>query len=92
MYDVVVVCQEAARTDPDIAAMVETISGNRERAFRRHLEGVADRLAVAVDEAVGVYLVLVLPEVYRTLVVERGWSADRYEGWLGDALVGQLLA
>jgi AcrR family transcriptional regulator len=92
MYDVVVVCQEAARTDPEIAAMVAGIATNRERAFRRHLAALADRLAVTVDAGVDVYLALVLPEVYRTLVVERGWTADRYETWLGDALVGQLLS
>jgi len=33
----------------------------------------------------------VLPEIYRTLVVERGWSAERYEDWLAAALVRQLL-
>ncbi|MCK9901686.1 hypothetical protein MXD63_16580 [Frankia sp. Cpl3] len=31
--------QEAARTEPDIARDSETIAANRERAFRRHLEG-----------------------------------------------------
>ena len=91
MYDVITVCQEAARTDPEIAGMLETIAANRERAFRRHLSSIADRLRVDVDVAVDVYLALVLPEVYRTLVVERGWSAQRYEVWLGDSLVGQLL-
>jgi hypothetical protein len=40
---------------------------------------------------VAVRSTLVLPEVYRTLVVERGWSERRYEDWLGDALVAQLL-
>ena len=28
---------------------------------------------------------------YRLLVVVRGWSADRYERWLGDTLVAALL-
>jgi hypothetical protein len=39
---------------------------------------------------VAVRATLVLPEIYRTLV-ERGWSERRYEDWLGDALVAQLL-
>jgi AcrR family transcriptional regulator len=29
-------------------------------------------------------------DVYRILVVERGWSSDHYERWLGDTLVAQL--
>jgi hypothetical protein len=35
---------------------------------------------------------LTVPEIYRTLVVERGWSVDRYERWLAAALIGELLA
>jgi hypothetical protein len=30
-------------------------------------------------------------EIHRCLVVERKWSADRYEKWLGDTLVLTLL-
>jgi hypothetical protein len=46
---------------------------------------------VSVDDGVAIYVALVLPEVYRTLVIERGWTADRYEDWLADALTTQLL-
>jgi AcrR family transcriptional regulator len=93
MYDVIAIYQEAARTDPDIAADLQLIAGNRERAFRRHVESIAGRLrpGVTVDGGVDRYLALVLPEVYRTLVLERGWSVDQYETWLAGALVQQLL-
>jgi AcrR family transcriptional regulator len=91
MYDVIAIYQEAARTDSDIAADLQTILANRERAFRRHLEAIAPHLAVSVDEGVAIYLALVLPEVYRTLVVERTWPVDQYEDWLANTLVGQLL-
>jgi AcrR family transcriptional regulator len=30
-------------------------------------------------------------EIYRNLVVDRGWSSQRYEDWLGDLLVAALL-
>ena len=36
-------------------------------------------------------MTLVIPEIYHSLVVERGWTADQYETWLGDNLVRQLL-
>lgn len=93
MYDVIDCYQEAARTDPDIARDAQTIAANRERAFRRHIESIATRLAsgVSVDDGVAVYLALVLPEVYRTLVIEGGWTADRYQDWLTNALVTHLL-
>ena len=46
---------------------------------------------MTVEQAVDIYVALVVPEIYRTLVLERGWTPDRYEAWLGDALVDQLL-
>ena len=45
----------------------------------------------ALDEALDITLALTLPEVYRTLVVERGWSPSRYETWLAESLAAQLL-
>jgi AcrR family transcriptional regulator len=93
MYDVIDIYQEAARTDPEIAQDMRTIAANRERAFRRHVEAIASHLApgVSIDDGVAIYLALVLPEVYRTLVIERGWTTDGYENWLANALITQLL-
>ena len=93
MYDVIAIYQEAARVDAQIDRAQRTILANRERAFRRHLTSISARLTprITVDQAVDIYLALVPPEVYRTLVLERGWTPDRYETWLGDALVDQLL-
>jgi len=93
MYDIIAIYQEAARTDPDIAHDLHRIQANRERAFRRHVEAIAVPLrpGITVNDGVDVYLALVLPEVYRTLVLERGWHTDRYETWLADALIQQLL-
>lgn len=93
MYDVMTVTVEAVRTDPEIAEMLCEIMASRERAFRRHLEAIAPHLApgMTVDEGVDVYVTLVLPEVYHSLVLDRGWTPDRYEAWLADNLVRQLL-
>jgi AcrR family transcriptional regulator len=93
MFDVIAIYQEAARVDPEIARDAQTIATNRERAFRRHVEAIAAALApgVSVDDGVDVYLALVLPEIYRTLVIDRSWTADRYESWLADLLIRQLL-
>ncbi|MFD3405839.1 TetR/AcrR family transcriptional regulator [Kribbella sp. NPDC058693] len=90
MYDVIDIYQEAARTDPDIAADMQTILANRERAFRRHLEAITPHLTVEVDEGVAIYQTLVLPEVYRTLVLEHAWPLNQYETWLANTLITQL--
>ena len=91
MYDVIDIYQEAARIDPEIAEDVRTIAANRERAFRRHLEAIEPHLAVELESAVAIYLALVLPEIYRTLVIERTWPPTHYESWLAKALTTQLL-
>ncbi|MEO8874363.1 MAG: hypothetical protein ABI461_02150, partial [Polyangiaceae bacterium] len=31
------------------------------------------------------------PDLYRMLVLERGWSADRYEAWVGETMARALL-
>jgi AcrR family transcriptional regulator len=92
MLDVTLIHLEAARADPEIAEVTARILGNRERAYRTHLEAIAAPLRGSVDDALDVYITLLQPENYRSLVAERGWSPDRYEQWLGDALVRECLA
>jgi AcrR family transcriptional regulator len=92
MLDVVLIQLEAARTDPEIAEINARILGDRERSFRAHLEAIAPHLHGTVDEALDICITLLQPEVYRSLVAERGWSPERFEQWLGDALVRECLA
>ncbi len=93
MLDIITVHQEAARTDSEIAEATRRILANRERGFRAHLAAIVPHLVpgMTIDDAVAVYTTLVLPEVYRSLVTERGWSPERYEQWLGGALIHDLL-
>jgi AcrR family transcriptional regulator len=93
MSDVVAVFTEASRGDAEIAAALAGIMAHREQAFSAHLTGIADRLrpGLTAADALDIYVALVVPEVYHTLVRDRGWSPERYETWLGDTLVAQLL-
>jgi AcrR family transcriptional regulator len=80
--------------DPDLEEFAATI--DRERLFGAtaivgHLAdfgGLRDGLDR--DQARDTVWTLISPDVYRLLVVERGWSHDTYEHWLGDALVAAL--
>jgi AcrR family transcriptional regulator len=53
----------------------------------------ARRLRPALDftTARDVFWMLTGRDVYRMLVRERGWSSQKYEGWLADTLVQSLL-
>lgn len=49
------------------------------------------RREVSEEDLRDTLLALTSPSLYQMLVKERGWSADRYERWLGDLLVKALL-
>jgi len=42
--------------------------------------------------AVDLFVTCTLTEIYRSLVLERGWAPGDYERWLGELLVTQLLS
>lgn len=43
------------------------------------------------DEAAAIYWVLIDPELFHRLVVQAGWSRDRFREWLHEAFVTQIL-
>jgi hypothetical protein len=91
--DVVAIYQEAAASDPQMAETMRIVLAAREREIRKLVEALAPRLraGLTVDSALDLTLALTLPELFHLLVVERGWSHRRYDTWLGDTLVSQLL-
>ncbi len=93
-YDVISIHRQAAASDPQVAADYRKVLDNRARAFAGFIHDLRADLAPGLDESVATDLLWCFSneEVYRELVEERGWSADRYERWLGMTLVGQLIA
>jgi hypothetical protein len=49
------------------------------------------RAGLTPGAALDRYVACTLPETYRTLVLERGWSPDQYQRWLTELLLAQLL-
>jgi AcrR family transcriptional regulator len=92
-YDVISVYQEAARGDPRVAAVWRKVMLRREAAVSELLESMRGRLrsGLTVRRALDLYVTWTLPEVYRTLVLERAWSPNKYEHWLADLLTRELL-
>lgn len=85
----------AAGTDADAAALLDQLTNQRQQGQRTIARSLARsgalRRPLRERDAADVIHALMSPELYRLLVVDRGWKIDRYERWLADTLVDQLL-
>jgi hypothetical protein len=86
----------AAASDPDAAALLDELTSQRQagqgRIARSLARAGALRPKLRERDAGDVIHALASPELYGLLVVDRGWSPARYETWLTETLVDQLLA
>ena len=80
----------AALDEPEIAAMAKGGAEGRLQDMRRTIDELAAkgflREGVTPDHAGDVVWALSSPSVYRSCIHDRGWTPDRYERWLRDAL------
>jgi AcrR family transcriptional regulator len=88
------VLRGAASADPAIASLWEL---NKSQRFAGQSELVrivgansALREGLTKKQAADIVFAIGSPETYRSLVTDRGWSAQRFENWYGDTL-GKLL-
>lgn len=85
----------AASADPEAAALLDELTGQRQRGQRSVARSLARagalRSGLGEREAADVIHALASPELYRLLVGDRRWKPDRYQRWLTDLLVAQLL-
>lgn len=91
-FDVVRILDAAADEDAETQALLRSKLRGRNRVMDSLMASVEDVLAVPLAEAQTVYRALAATGVYRELVVDSGWGADRFEAWLGRMLTDQLLA
>ena len=86
----------AAATDRDAAALLDELTRQRQEGQGRLARSLARagalRPKLRERDAGDLIHALMSPEVYRLLVVDRGWSPERYAKWLSETLVDQLLA
>ena len=85
----------AAGSDPEAAALLDELTNQRQSGQRVIARSLARAGALRPGwrerDAADLIHALVSPEVYRLLVVDRDWTAERYERWLTQTLVDQLL-
>ncbi len=85
----------ASIVDPEF----KTLEIEREnRRYERQKETVqtlaaagAFKKGIEVKEARDILWTMTGRDLYRLLVVERGWSSDQYENWVGETLIKSLL-
>jgi AcrR family transcriptional regulator len=89
------VVRGAAAADPEMATLWERGKAQRfagQRELLRIAVGAADlREGVDLETAAEILFAIGSSEIYRLLVVDRGWSGSRFEHWYGDALARLLL-
>ena len=85
----------AAGSDPGAAALLAEQARQRDQGQEQIARSLARagalRPGLRERGAADVIHALMSPEVYRLLVGDRGWPPQRYERWLKDVLIGQLL-
>lgn len=81
--------------DPELAAFVDTVNGERLTGSRMMVEHLVElgalRDGVTVEEAVDAVWMLNSVEVWSLLVEQRGWSGERYADWVGRAMADAVL-
>jgi AcrR family transcriptional regulator len=85
----------AAGSDPDAAALLAEQTRQRDQGqaqiARSLTRAGALRPKLRERDAADIIHALMSPEVYRLLVRDRGWHPERYEQWLKEILINQLL-
>jgi AcrR family transcriptional regulator len=92
--DVYRILSSASGSDPAAAALLAEYQRARGVGQRRIARALARARALRPGlrerDAADLIHALMSPELYRLLVVDRGWSPGRYEEWLGRTLTEQL--
>jgi AcrR family transcriptional regulator len=86
----------AAGSDLDAAALLDELARQRQEGqgliARSLARASALRPKLRERDAGDIIHALMSPELYRLLVLDRGWPAERYARWLTGILIDQLLA
>jgi AcrR family transcriptional regulator len=92
--DVYRILSSASGSDPAAAVLLAVYQQKRDdgqgRIARSLARARALRPGLREREAGDIIHALMSPELYRLLVVDRGWTPERYEQWLARILADQL--
>jgi AcrR family transcriptional regulator len=87
--------RDGAASEPELKALWRELETSRFEGQGRFVTMLQQRGVLrpgqSVEEGTDVVWTLCSLAVHDLLVVERGWSAERYEAWLANTLVHELL-
>jgi AcrR family transcriptional regulator len=87
--------RDAKASDPELGRLWDELEGWRrdgQGQFVAHLaEGAGLQSDPSIEEATDIVWTLCSLAVYDLLVVDRGWTAERYEAWLAAELTRELV-
>ena len=87
--------RSAAGVDPEVRGMWEQIQAERLSGARGFVQIIAAKAAShprpPADAAGDLIWVLIDTSLYHRLVIERGWSKQRFQNWLASTIQAQLL-
>ncbi len=90
------ILRSAAASDPTAAELQRRDAKRRGDGHRAYIEMLLAngplRDGLTADDPAVTYSALSNPNTYALLTQERGWSADKFERWLGDSLTLLLLS
>jgi AcrR family transcriptional regulator len=85
----------AGAVAPELADVARQIEARRRQNQARLIASLSEqgalRPGLSFEEAIDVLWALTSYDLYRMLVVERGWKPARYETWLAQLLIQQML-
>ena len=90
-FDVVRVLDAALDEDEETRKLLASKLRGRNRVMDHLIASVEPQLAVSLHDAQSIFRAFSAPGVYGALVIDAGWSLERFESWLADTMVAQLL-
>lgn len=90
-FDVARILDSALDEDAETSALLQGKLRGRNHVMDRMIASVESELGMPADDARAVFRALAATGVYGELVHSSGWTPARFEQWLADTLVAQLM-
>ena len=91
-FDVVRILDSAMDEDAETREVLRAKLRGRNRVMDALIVSVEKDLSISLADAQAIFRAYAAAGVYGELVMDSGWSAERFERWLADTLVAQLFA